>query len=222
MRKVGVIKRLMVSAHGEEIKFIIRSLQGKLRVGLADQSIISALAQAVVLTPPSTTLPPPILDASLKSNPTTLQNTLVEATNLLKQVISECPSYNAVVPALLSYPLSELPDHCHLSPGIPVHPMLAKPTQGISEVLDRLQDNTHKYPDLISTLQNCISSDVTSCILDSECVAWDRQSGRILPFQILSTRARKEVKEEDVKIHVVIFVFDILFFNGEVRYANKL
>lgn len=139
MRKVGVIKRLMVSAHGEEIKFIIRSLQGKLRVGLADQSIISALAQAVVLTPPSTTLPPPILDASLKSNPTTLQNTLVEATNLLKQVISECPSYNAVVPALLSHPLSELPDHCHLSPGIPVHPMLAKPTKGISEVLDRLQ-----------------------------------------------------------------------------------
>ena len=149
MRKVGVIKRLMVSAHGEEIKFIIRSLQGKLRVGLADQSIISALAQAVVLTPPSTTLPPPILDASLKSNPTTLQNTLVEATNLLKQVISECPSYNAVVPALLSHPLSELPDHCHLSPGIPVHPMLAKPTKGISEVLDRLQGKQftceHKY-----------------------------------------------------------------------------
>lgn len=36
-----------------------------------------------------------------------------------------------------------------------------------------------------------ISSDVETCILDSECVAWDREAQRILPFQVLSTRARK-------------------------------
>lgn len=57
-RKMGVIKRLMVAARGEEIKFIIRGLQGKLRVGLAEQSVVCALAQAVVLTPPAAQLPP--------------------------------------------------------------------------------------------------------------------------------------------------------------------
>ncbi|KAK8825816.1 hypothetical protein WA577_000985, partial [Blastocystis sp. JDR] len=112
--------------------------------------------------------------------------------------------------------------------------MLAKPTKGISEVLDRLQgreftceykydgeraqvgvggmrerqvhklpdgsirvfsrnseDNTNKYPDLVKTLHESIPEGVTTCILDSECVAWDREQNKILPFQVLSTRARK-------------------------------
>lgn len=138
-RKMGVIKRLMVAARGEEIKYIIRGLQGKLRVGLAEQSVISALAQAVVLTPPSQTLPPPVLDAAVKTNAAKLQSDLQEATETMKQVMSECPSYDLVIPALLQYPLAQLHEHCHLTPGIPVQPMLAKPTKGISEVLDRLQ-----------------------------------------------------------------------------------
>lgn len=138
-RKMGVIKRLMVAARGEEIKYIIRGLQGKLRVGLAEQSVISALAQAVVLTPPSQTLPPPVLDAVVKTNAAKLQSDLQEATETMKQVMSECPSYDLVIPALLQYPLAQLHEHCHLTPGIPVQPMLAKPTKGISEVLDRLQ-----------------------------------------------------------------------------------
>lgn len=118
-RKSGVIKRLMVAARGEEIKYIIRGLQGKLRIGLAEQSVICALAHAVVLTPPSSTLPPPILDAAADTNPARLQDELIEATELLKQVVSECPSYDAIIPALLSSPLSDLHNVCHLTPGIP-------------------------------------------------------------------------------------------------------
>lgn len=138
-RKCGVIKRLMVAARGEEIKYIIRGLQGKLRIGLAEQSVICALAHAVILTPPSATLPPPVLDASVKRNPAALQEDLTAAAELMKQVVSECPSYDAIIPALLSHPLDELHSVCHLTPGIPVQPMLAKPTKGISEVLDRFQ-----------------------------------------------------------------------------------
>ncbi|CBK24233.2 uncharacterized protein [Blastocystis hominis] len=247
-RKVGVIKRLLVSAHGSEIKFLVRGLQGKLRVGLAEQSVLAALAHAVVLTPPSATLPPPVLDASLHTNPAKLQTMLSDAVETVKQALSECPSYDKLIPAVLQAPLSQLNQICHLTPGIPVHPMLAKPTKGISEVLDRLQgrqftcefkydgeraqihrredgtikifsrnneDNTSKYPDLVKALQDCVSASVGTFIVDSECVAWDREAKRILPFQILSTRARKEVKEEEVKIHVVIFAFDLLFLNGE-------
>ena len=48
-------------------------------------------------------------------------------------------SYDKLIPAVLQAPLSQLSQICHLTPGIPVHPMLAKPTKGVSEVLDRLQ-----------------------------------------------------------------------------------
>ena len=99
----------------------------------------AALAHAVVLTPPSATLPPPVLDASLHTNPAKLQTMLSDAVETVKQALSECPSYDKLIPAVLQAPLSQLSQICHLTPGIPVHPMLAKPTKGVSEVLDRLQ-----------------------------------------------------------------------------------
>lgn len=46
-------------------------------------------------------------------------------------------------------------------------------------------------------------------------MAWDREQKCILPFQVLSTRKRKDVKEEDIKIQVCIFTFDLLYLNGE-------
>ena len=48
---------------------------------------------------------------------------------------SECPSYNELVPALLNHPLEELPQHVHFKPGVPVKPMLAKPTTGRAGLL---------------------------------------------------------------------------------------
>ena len=40
---------------------------------------------------------------------------------------------------------------------------------------------------------------------------------KVLPFQQLMTRKRKDVKVEDVKVKVCVFAFDILYLNGEVR-----
>jgi DNA ligase-1 len=42
-----------------------------------------------------------------------------------------------LIPALLDHPLSELARHVHFMPGVPVKPMLAKPTTGVGEVLDK-------------------------------------------------------------------------------------
>lgn len=46
------------------------------------------------------------------------------------QVYSECPSFDELIPALLTHPLEELPTHVHFKPGVPIKPMLAKPTTG--------------------------------------------------------------------------------------------
>ena len=40
---------------------------------------------------------------------------------------------------------------------------------------------------------------------------------KLLPFQELSRRKRKDVKAEDIKVNVCLFAFDLLFLDGEVR-----
>ena len=49
-------------------------------------------------------------------------------------------SLTLLVNALLSAPLYKLYDACRLGPGLPVAPMLAKPTKQVNEVLRRLSD----------------------------------------------------------------------------------
>lgn len=48
--KVDMIKRLLASAakEGDEAKYIVRALEGKMRLGLADKTLEAALSQAVV------------------------------------------------------------------------------------------------------------------------------------------------------------------------------
>jgi DNA ligase-1 len=55
------------------------------------------------------------------------------------QVFSELPSYDALVPALLRGGVRGARAACALTPGVPVAPMLAKPTKGVREVLDRFE-----------------------------------------------------------------------------------
>lgn len=49
-RKIGGIKKLLAASQNEEPKYIMRSLEGKLRIGLAERTVLVALAQSIVLT----------------------------------------------------------------------------------------------------------------------------------------------------------------------------
>lgn len=150
--------------------------------------------------------------------------------------------------------------------GIPLKPMLAKPTKAITEVLDRFEgkkftfeykydgeraqvhflkdgsikvfsrnseDMSVKYPDLVEQLPRvrdsfllfcaradeaqCIKEGTESFVIDCEAVAWDKDEKRLLPFQELSRRKRKDVSAEDIKVKVHLFAFDLLYLNGKVR-----
>lgn len=53
---------------------------------------------------------------------------------------SELPSYDEVIPALIEVGLDGIRHRCKLTPGVPLKPMLAKPTKAIGEVLDRFDN----------------------------------------------------------------------------------
>jgi DNA ligase-1 len=193
---------------------------------------------------------------------------MVEGENIFKTVYSELPAYEVIIPAILEHGLFKLPEVCKLSPGVPLKPMLAKPTKSITEVLDRFEgkeftceykydgeraqihfvspDSIHqypsakntlqkdskglcsifsrnsedlskKYPDVLAKLDTWVKDDVKSFVLDCETVAWDTVNKKVLPFQQLMTRKRKDVKADEVTVKVCVFAFDLLFFNGEVR-----
>lgn len=245
-----------------EAKFIIRFLEGKLRLGLAEKTVLVALAQAVVSH-----------EAAVAGKKDPSAERTAEGEAILKTVYSELPSYEIIIPAMLEHGLFELPNVCKLQPGIPLKPMLANPTKSITEVLDRFEgkeftceykydgeraqihfvgpdaihkypgstatlqkdskglsaifsrnseDLSKKYPDILAKLDTWVKNDVDSFVLDCETVAWDTVNKKVLPFQQLMTRKRKDVKAEDVKVKVCVFAFDLLFFNGEVSCRSTL
>lgn len=174
---------------------------------------------------------------------------------------------------MLNHGIMNLREHCKLRPGIPLKPMLAKPTKSITEVLDRFEGQTFtceykydgeraqihyvardtdekleaaagaakeaaagvasifsrnsedlskKYPDILAKLHTWVKADTKSFVVDCESVAWDVEEKKVLPFQQLMTRKKKDVKIEDVKVKVCVFAFDLLYLNGEAIVERPL
>jgi DNA ligase 1 len=63
----------------------------------------------------------------------------LKAAKIIKQVYSVLPIYDKIVPALLEVGVWKLQETCNFSLGVPVGPMLAKPTKAVSEILDKFQ-----------------------------------------------------------------------------------
>ncbi|KAI9244891.1 ATP-dependent DNA ligase [Sporodiniella umbellata] len=244
-KKVGKIKSLLVACQQNEAKYIIRQLEGKLRIGLAEQTVISALAQAALLSKLED------MDIAVAKK----EEKLTHAVETLKYVYNQLPCYDDIIPTLLKYPFEELLGHCSMHPGVPLKPMLAHPTKSLTDVLDRFENQTftcefkydgeraqiHKlsngtinvysrnsenmsgrYPDVMNAIQKWLKPTTESFILDCEAVAWDKEAKKILPFQVLSTRKRKDVKEEDIKVQVAIYAFDCLYLNGKSLLQESL
>ncbi|KAF3770349.1 hypothetical protein M406DRAFT_59377 [Cryphonectria parasitica EP155] len=276
-RKVDGIKKLLsaADAHGtgkvditkdkggpSETKYLVRFLEGKLRLGLAQQTVLTSLAHAMICH-----------EAGLKNEvPSTTEMEQAETT--LKTVYSELPSYDVIIPAMLEHGILKLRENCKLCPGVPLKPMLAKPTKAITEVLDRFEgrkftceykydgeraqihyvakdadqhlseatagatkavgdgvasifsrnseDLSKKYPDILAKLHTWVKEDTKSFVLDCETVAWDTLEKKVLPFQNLMTRKKKDVKIEDVKVKVCVFAFDLLYLNGKAIVEKSL
>lgn len=245
------IQKMLVASRGAEAKYIVRMLQAKLRIGIQIPTILQALAYAFVLTVPRRTGQEPAPDrrkGQARISQTELEMRMSSMEGAVRQAFCEQPNFDLLVAALMDgRDGSNLAEACHISLGIPVKPMLAKPSKGIAEVAERLsgkrftgewkydgeraqihvvsrdkilvysrnsENMTEKYPDVIKVVQECLCEDVESCIIDSELVAYDQVNRKILPFQVLTTRGRKNITIEDIKVNVCIFAFDCMLCNG--------
>ncbi|GMF27656.1 unnamed protein product [Phytophthora lilii] len=264
-QKCSIIKGLLVKCEKEKraqgkgaqsaegAKYIIRGLQGKLRIGLAEKSILMGLTYAFMT------------EKEYKD-----KDKQQEALAFVKKAFAECPSYNALVaafyevqkevstaPFLRVKDFAKVAEKCVLTPGTPVSPMLARPTKAYAMVFDRFEgkpftceykydgeraqihilpngeiaifsrnfeNSTERFPDVKLAISEATKKKgiVKSCIVDAEVVAVDRATNKRLPFQILSTRSRKNVKVEDIKVPVCIYAFDLLFLNGESFLSTPL
>uniref|UniRef100_A0A158QFG1 DNA ligase n=1 Tax=Hymenolepis diminuta TaxID=6216 RepID=A0A158QFG1_HYMDI len=155
-KKVKLIQTLLVACRKCEAKYLIRSLQGKLRIGLAEQSVLAALGQAVAMTPfhsvrtllASGNFPEPdCLDASSRMKSESWKAHCDEIVGRVKQAYAQCPNYEVIVQSLLEDGPDNVHKRCCIKPGIPLRPMLAHPTHGVFEVLKRFDqaDFTCEY-----------------------------------------------------------------------------
>ena len=248
-KKIEKIRSLLVACHECEARYILRTLAGKLRIGLAEQTVLTSLGQAFAAMESDRSNDKPLGELS------EYKKRSEHIVYLVKSTYCEHPNMENIIKAVLQHGIDALGDHCKLTPGIPLKPMLAHPAKGVQDILSRLdskgaftseykydgeraqihifdkkvkifsrnqEDNSTKYPDVVKIAEDMVKEGVESCIIDSEIVAWDADKKAILPFQVLTTRKRKDVLEENIRVQVCIYAFDMLYLNGSSLVPKSL
>uniref|UniRef100_A0A8B9JK05 DNA ligase 1 n=1 Tax=Astyanax mexicanus TaxID=7994 RepID=A0A8B9JK05_ASTMX len=203
-KKIDIIKGLFVACRFSEARFIVRSLAGKLRIGLAEQSVLAALSQAVCLTPPGQEFPPSVIDAGKGMSTESRRAWLEEKALILKQTYWYLQHQCRGSPGV---PLISSSAHTHNSEVECVEVYLIFPLSLCSFLLPLFCSS--------SLSPHPFTSSVRCCVLDTEAVAWDREKKQIQPFQVLTTRKRKDVDASEIKVQVCVYAFDLLYLNGE-------
>ncbi|MFL6510743.1 MAG: ATP-dependent DNA ligase [Nitrososphaera sp.] len=216
--KLRLISSLLNDAMAAEGCYIIKFVMGQLRLGIADYTVLDALAIAFT---------------GDKANRQVLENAYNVSSDL------------GTVARLLATKGLEAVSSIKIMLFKPIRPMLAERIRTSEEALERLGSKvaveykldgervqvhkgedrveffsrrlekiTSHYPDIASAL-NSIESEV---ILEGEVVAINVETEEYLPFQELMHRRRKYGVEEAMQSYpVVMNFFDVLYFNGKSK-----
>jgi DNA ligase-1 len=244
--KESHVKRLLVDAKGEEIRYLTRTLIQHLRIGAVKTTVLIALARAFSFSRPKDAL----WDCpEVPKEKEERQELFAKAEEILKQCFARRPNYNDLIPTLLYGGIEALEEKCGMALHIPLKPMLGSITRDLDEMLVKLHGRdftceykydgqraqihcdekgrvsifsrhlelmTSKYPDLVALVPKIRGEDVTSFILEGEVVAVDAATGKLKPFQTLAGRERKNVDISNVSVTVCLFAFDLMYMNGQV------
>lgn len=217
-QKLNLLAGLLGNATPLEAKYIIRTAVGKLRLGVADYTVLDALAIAYTGSQ--------------------------ENREILERAYNLCSDLGLVARVVSEDGLKSLKSF-KIQVGRPIRPMLAERLSTSEEVIEklggkcsaeykydgermqvhkngedvsifsrRLEMITHNYPDAQELVRKFVVAE--QAILECEAVAIDKESGELLPFQQLMHRRRKYGVEEAIQsIPIALFFFDILLLNGK-------
>ncbi len=215
--KLRMISSLLNDATAAEGRYIIKFVLGQLRLGIADYTVLDALALAFT---------------GDKSNRQALENAYNVSSDL------------GTVAKLLAIKGLEAVKSIRITLFKPIRPMLAERITTAGEALERMEGRaaveykldgervqvhkgdkvelfsrrlekiTSHYPDVAAAVKS-IKSEV---ILEGEVVAINSETGEYLPFQELMHRRRKHGVEEAMENYpVVMNFFEVLYVNGKSK-----
>ncbi len=216
--KIKYISSLLNDATANEAKFILKILLGTLRLGVAENTLMNALAIAYT---------------GEKNNREQIENAYNVSSDLghVSEVIAA-----RGINGILQFEMSVFN---------PVRPMLADRVKSEEDAINKFQDEfaaeykldgeraqihkkgneivifsrsleqiTQYYPDIVEKIPKILICD--DCILEAEIVAMNESTGDFLPFQELMHRRRKYKIEQAVSDYPIsVNFFDVLYFNGK-------
>ncbi len=217
--KIRLLSGILSDASPQESRYLLRTVLGRLRLGIADMTLLDAFAI--------------VFGEGKKSRPD-----IERAYNLSSDI--------GHVARLLATKGMDGVKHYGISLGMPIKPQMAERLKSLTEILEKLggtcaaeykydgirvqahvfpgkvvlfsrrQENiTEQFPDLVRALGDSIKA--RTAILDGECVPVDPNTGDILPFQVVSQRRgrKHEIEKTVEEVPVVLFLFDALLIDGE-------
>ena len=226
--KVRYVSSILNDATPQEAKFILKILLGTLRLGIAENTVMDALAIAFT---------------GKKENREVIENAYNVSSDLGKvaQVVSkggieeikkfQVELFNPIRPMLADRIKSGEDTVKKFQEKFAAEFKLDGERAQIHKQKDNivifsrsLENITSYYPDIVEKISKSVISD--DVILEAEVVAMNTNTGDFLPFQELMHRRRKyEIDQAVSKYPISVNFFDILFSNGtncmEMEYMDR-
>lgn len=218
-KKVGLVAELLSFSSGREARYLIRTLLGDLRVGVADALIIDSLALAYFNG-----------NKEMREKIAENYDMVNDFALVFKNVIKGEKNFEKVeivlgrpIKVMLAVKVESLEEGFKVC-GKPAaleykydgfRLVIQKRGDEVFLFTRKLENVTKQFPDIVFAVKKYVKGD--NFILDSEIVGYDSLSGKYLPFEAISQRIKRKYDIEKLiqKLPVEINVFDVLYYNGK-------
>jgi DNA ligase-1 len=216
--KIRSLAGLISAAQPLEARYLLRTVTGALRLGIAEMTVLDALAVAFA----SGKEQRPIIERAYNLTSDLGYIARITATKGIKGVEAVKVTLGKPIRMMAAQKLAtpkeiieKLEGKCAAEWKLDGERMqIHKDGEEITIFSRRLERITPMYPDVSNLARKYLKAN--QCIVEGECVAIDAKNPKkLLPFQVLMRRRRKyRIKEMVKSIPTALFIFDCLFIDG--------